>query len=130
MKSFTAITSLFAGLTAALPQATPVPGSYENIDISDFSVRKTSGEPTTIQSVYFKINGTDATDLVCSVSDPAYPSKVITCGESKYRFAIAPAAVEPYEFELSLYHELGPAYVFHSLIPLLVSKRLIAAFHL
>lgn len=117
MKSFTAATALFAGLAAALPQA-PSPDTYENIDITDFTVRKTQAanqsEPESIQAIYFKLSGDDAKDLVCESSDPAYPTEVITCGDSKYRFALAPAKGDDgYEFELSLYHELGLAVGFY-----------------
>lgn len=110
MKTFTAVTALFAGLAAALPQA-PDPNTYENIDIADFTVRKDVGkeQADSVSVVYFKINGTDATDLVCEASSPAFPSEVVTCGESKYRFALYPAEDEPYEFALRLYHELGTA---------------------
>ncbi|KAG9255657.1 uncharacterized protein F5Z01DRAFT_550652 [Emericellopsis atlantica] len=105
----------FLTLAAAAPKATstpPNPDSYENVDIADFTVRKeqAAGQdtPTAINSVSFKLSGDDATDLACSASNPDFPSEVITCGDSKYRFVLQPGSDDA-EFGLTLYHELGPA---------------------
>lgn len=46
--------------------------------------------------------------MTCEKSNPALPSDVITCGETKYRFALKEGTDE-YEFGLHLYHELGLA---------------------
>lgn len=101
MKFSTMTAALFAGVAAA---------ATENVDISDLTVRKTSGEPTTIQSVSFKLKGDDADGLACEASNPAFPSEVITCGESKYRFVIsAGEPADESEFGLRIYHELGTA---------------------
>jgi hypothetical protein len=118
-----AFTTLFAALAAALPQNTPNPDAYENIDIADFTVRKNEPEGT-ISAVSFKLSGDDAKDLLCEASDPSFPTDVITCGETKYRFALFPSENqdEGYEFNLRLYHELGPAYVYHSSYRLLKDK--------
>ena len=104
---FTNILPAFAALAAALPQ--PNPDMYENIDISDFTIRKNQGpDQTKINVVSFKLSGENATDLTCEKSNPALPSDVITCGESKYRFALK-EGTDDYEFALDLYHELGLA---------------------
>ncbi|KAI9901062.1 hypothetical protein N3K66_002879 [Trichothecium roseum] len=101
MKFSTMTAALLAGVAAA---------ATENVDISDLTVRKTSGEPTTIQSVSFKLKGDDADGLACEASNPAFPSEVITCGESKYRFVIsAGEPADESEFGLRVYHELGTA---------------------
>jgi hypothetical protein len=104
----------FLTLAAAAPNPTstpPSPDTYENIDITDFSVRKAQGpdqDTPTIDAVSFKLSGDDATDLTCAASSPDFPSEVITCGESKYRFVLQPGT-DGNEFGLTLYHELGPA---------------------
>ncbi|OJD31756.1 major allergen alt [Diplodia corticola] len=110
---FTLATALFGAAAtvaaAPTPQSTgaPDPATYENIDIADLTVRKNDG----IQSVSFKLSGRDAADLGCSASDPGLPSAVITCGESKYRFALYAGAES--EFALRVYHELGTAVGFY-----------------
>lgn len=104
---FTTVIPAFVALAAAAPQ--PNPDMYENIDISDFTVRKDQGpDGAKINAVYFKLSGEDATDLTCEKSNPGLPSDVITCGESKYRFSLKEGTGE-YEFGLDLYHELGLA---------------------
>ncbi|EOD43152.1 putative major allergen alt [Neofusicoccum parvum UCRNP2] len=109
--SIAAATAVFGAIAAAAPapQSTgaPDPNTYENIDISDFTVRKNDG----IQAVFFKLSGKNATDLDCSASNPGFPSDVITCGETKYRFALYPGSTT--EFGLRLYHELGLAVGFY-----------------
>ena len=102
MKAVAALTTAFAALATAAPST-----SSENIDIGELLVRKNeTADATDINAVYFKLNGTDATNLVCQASNPKFPSDVITCGESKYRFALYPGS-DDYEFALRLYHELG-----------------------
>ncbi|KAF4303572.1 putative protein elicitor [Botryosphaeria dothidea] len=106
-----AATALFGTIAAAAPtspqsSSPPDPNTYENIDIDDLYVRKNDG----IQSVSFKLSGKNATDLDCSASNPGLPSEVITCGESKYRFALENG--ETTEFALHIYHELGLAFGF------------------
>lgn len=102
-----AATALFGAIATAAPAAqstgAPDPNTYENIDIADFTVRKNDG----IQSVSFKLSGKDAKDLDCSASNPGLPSEVITCGETKYRFALYSG--QESEFALRIYHELGLA---------------------
>ncbi|KAL1638573.1 Effector protein PevD1 [Diplodia intermedia] len=97
--------------TTAAPTApstgAPDPASYENIDIADLTVRKNDG----VRSVSFKLSGDDAADLDCSASDPGLPSDVITCGGSKYRFALYSGGES--EFALRIYHELGLAAGFY-----------------
>jgi hypothetical protein len=93
---FLTIASLFAAaLAAPTPQTTdcpnpahcggpPDPAHYENVDITDWSLRKNNG---TIQSVYFKLSGENATDLVCETGViPSLPAPVVNCGDSDYRY--------------------------------------------
>ncbi|CRK19978.1 hypothetical protein BN1723_012002 [Verticillium longisporum] len=110
-----AAAALFGASALAAPAspgstgAPPDPNTYENIDIADFNVRK--GEDGTIKYVNFKLSGDDADGLLCEAQNPGLPSEVITCGESKYRFALYPG--EEFEFALRLYHELGLAFGFY-----------------
>ena len=77
MQFFTVASALFAAaLAAPAPQTSdcpnpahcggspPDPSTYENIDISDFYVRKNNG----IQNAGFKLTGKNATDLECSIA--------------------------------------------------------------
>jgi opacity protein-like surface antigen len=117
MRSFALATGLMAALAAAAPAASNTPRqdgqSYENIDISDFLVRKYNQENGTvsIDVVDFKLSGDDAADLGCTAQSPAWPvaEKVYTCGESKYRFSLQAGPEDGAEFSLRVYHELGPA---------------------
>ena len=74
----------------------------EPICISDLSIQKSAGG---VASISFALTGDDAENLACTAESPDFPSKVITCGESKYRFALYPGRDE--EFSVRLYHELG-----------------------
>ncbi|KAM0323672.1 hypothetical protein ACHAQA_008607 [Verticillium albo-atrum] len=108
------VSALFGASALAAPAPSPSdgprdPNTYENIDIADFNVRK--GEDGTIKYVNFKLSGNDADGLACEAENPGLPSEVITCGESKYRFALYPG--EEFEFALRLYHELGLAFGFY-----------------
>lgn len=110
MRSSTVFTGLAALAAATLATATPCTPSKpsEEVSISDFTVRKDeSGDATTIQSVYFVLSGADADGLTCSASDPALPSDVVTCGDTKYRFSLQPGTDDDHEFSLRIYHELG-----------------------
>ncbi|KAK1997452.1 hypothetical protein LX36DRAFT_555494, partial [Colletotrichum falcatum] len=91
-----------SAIAAPAPQASGL--AYENIDISDLSVRRQ--ENGTVTSVNFLLSGNDAKDLVCDAAT-GVPSDVITCGDSKYRFTIRKGSETDYA--LRIYHELGPA---------------------
>ncbi|KAF9875116.1 hypothetical protein CkaCkLH20_07382 [Colletotrichum karsti] len=94
-----------SAIAAPAPQATDAPNPSENIEITNFSVRKQ--ENGTLTNVNFSLTGRDATDLACVGANPALPSEVITCGESKYRFTLREGTES--EFALRIYHELGLA---------------------
>lgn len=104
--SIAAATAVFGAIADAAPAAqstgAPDPNTYENIDIADFTVRKNDGA---VQSVSLKLSGKNATDLDCSASNPALPSEVITCGATKYSFALVQGSTSDYG--LRVYHELG-----------------------
>jgi hypothetical protein len=109
MHASSALLAIFTASAAALPAAKTVPS--ENIDLAEFTVRKTQAfdsDKKTIEAVSFKLSGDDAKDLLCEASKPGFPSEVITCGDSKYRFVIQEGTGD-YEFGLTLYHELGTA---------------------
>lgn len=116
MHASTAFVAAFAALAAAAPaHKNPESKSdtvYENIDIADFTVRKSQAAGShdkTISAVSFKLSGDDAHEIVCKASDPAFPSKVYTCGESDYRFALTKGTSKEYEFALAIYHQTAPA---------------------
>ncbi|KAF2758027.1 hypothetical protein EJ05DRAFT_476302 [Pseudovirgaria hyperparasitica] len=109
MQFLAASASLFAALAIAAPTRSTARDStsYENIDIADLYVRKNNG----IQAVGFKLSGNDGSAIDCSASTPGFPSDVITCGETKYRFALYPGQTT--EFGLRIYHELGTAFGYY-----------------
>ncbi|KAI8937831.1 hypothetical protein NX059_005524 [Plenodomus lindquistii] len=82
------------------------PANYENIDISDYYLRKNNG---VIQAVGFKLSGDNATDIACSVGvTPTLPTEVIHCADDKYKFVLtAPEGDE--NPGLTIYHETGLA---------------------
>ena len=121
MQFFTAAT-LFAATALAAPVAQttdcpnpahcggspPDPSTYDNINISDFTLRKNDG----IQSVSFSLSGANGT-AECSIGAvPSLPSAVEVCGDSKYRFGLIEATSQGAEVGLRLYRELGTAFGF------------------
>ncbi|KAH8838202.1 hypothetical protein MCOR27_010258 [Pyricularia oryzae] len=102
---FATITALFAAgaLAAPAPQAQATSG--EVIAVSDFSVRKTVDNTPT--NVNFKINGGAASNLTCTLDNPAVPNSAVTkCGDSAYSFALVKGTAADYA--VRLYKELGP----------------------
>lgn len=114
MRFFTAA-SLFAAaaLAAPAPQTTdcpnpahcggspPDPSTYENLDVSDFSLRKNPG----IQSASFTLSGNNGT-VQCEIGAvESLPSDVKACGDSKYRFGLIKPTGQGAEVGLRLYHE-------------------------
>ncbi|CAO2657521.1 Nn.00g036470.m01.CDS01 [Neocucurbitaria sp. VM-36] len=117
MQFITVASALFAAaLAAPAPQTTdcpnpahcggaPDPSTYENIDISDYTLRKNDG----IQSVYFKLSGTNGTGIVCQTGAvPTVPSEVVSCGESAYRFGVVADPNGGEETGLAIYHQTAP----------------------
>jgi len=77
----------------------------ENVTIADLVVRE--HYDGTLESVHFVLSGRNATDLICSADAPDFPSKVYTCGDSKYRFALWTGT--QWKYALRIYHELATA---------------------
>ena len=116
---FLVAASIFAAaLAAPAPQTSdcpnpahcgePSPTNYENIDITDFYLRKNNG----IQAVGFKLSGDDVKDVSCEIGATDLPSEVVTCGpnqEGKYRFGLAKPADASGDADLVIYHETGLA---------------------
>lgn len=102
--STTALSALLSAVSTASPVPQTATTGSESIAITDFYVRKVTTGPVAIS---FNLTGTNATDLLCSSSDLGFPSAVIICGDSKYRFALYPGTATDYA--LRLYHELGTA---------------------
>jgi hypothetical protein len=87
----------------------PSPTVYENIDISDYTLRKDNG---VIQSVNFKLKGDETPEpILCSVGPtPTFPSETVTCGDSNYRvILIAPKDPSTGDADLAIYHQTGQA---------------------
>jgi hypothetical protein len=116
MQFFTVASALFAAaLAAPAPQTTgcpnpahcggsaPDPSSYENINISDFYLRKNDG----IQNAGFKLSGNNVTDISCEIGAvPSLPSEVVTCGTSDYRFGLVKG--QESDYGLAIYHQTSP----------------------
>ena len=111
---FLTVAALFAAAAVAAPVAQtpdcpnpahcggpPDPATYENIDISDFYLRKNPG----IQNAGFTLKGDDGT-VKCEIGEvTSLPSEVQTCGDSKYRFGLIESTNEDSAVGLRLYHE-------------------------
>ncbi|KAI0377699.1 hypothetical protein F5Y04DRAFT_263497 [Hypomontagnella monticulosa] len=85
----------------------------EDVSITSFSVHKAGANGTSagvVDGVSFKLSGENATDLSCSATastiNSGLPTEVITCGDSKYRFALLEGP-DTATFTLRVYHELG-----------------------
>ncbi|XXG95733.1 hypothetical protein Hte_002003 [Hypoxylon texense] len=90
----------------------------EDVTITDFAVHKAGANGTSagvVDGVGFVLGGEDATDLSCSATADevaGLPTGVVTCGDSKYRFALL-AGPDSSTFTLRVYHELGLASGFY-----------------
>ncbi|KAI1371064.1 hypothetical protein F4677DRAFT_322032 [Hypoxylon crocopeplum] len=91
----------------------------EDVTITEFYVHKAGANGTssgTVDGVSFHLSGENATDLICDatadVVTSGVPTDVITCGDSKYRFALL-AGPEAATWTLRVYHELGLAVGFY-----------------
>lgn len=118
MQFITVASALFAAaLAAPTPQnsdcpkpthcggSAPDPSTYENIDISDYYLRKDDG----IQSISFKLSGNNATNIACEIGAvPTLPSEVVACGESDYRFGVIESPNGQTGPGLAIYHQTAP----------------------
>lgn len=101
-----------AGFAAAQgPNATaPDPSTYENVDISEFSVREQYGNGSqilssaelTIESVSFLING----NTTCAADSPGLEGTVFVCGDTPYRFGLVNGTET--EYGLRIYKQTSP----------------------
>ncbi|KAG6031508.1 hypothetical protein E4U41_007542 [Claviceps citrina] len=119
MKASTILSVAAATLVSAAPAPERDPNAtvYENINISDFYVRKTTDGPQShnypvIEMVSFRLSGDNATDIVCEGNKPEYPNpkSVFSCANSYYSFSLHPGVSAGYEFSLQIYHALGAAF--------------------
>ncbi|KAI0844658.1 hypothetical protein F5Y00DRAFT_248286 [Daldinia vernicosa] len=106
----TAVTALLFGANAMAQDL-----NSEDVSIADFIVHKagaSGGSAGIVDGVSFKLTGNDATDLSCSATadqiTDGVPTDVITCGDSKYRFALV-GSPDYSTFILQVFHELGTA---------------------
>ncbi|GJC83321.1 effector protein PevD1 [Colletotrichum liriopes] len=99
-----------SALAVPAPQATDRPKSpSETIEISNFSVRQLQNG--TITNVNFSfISSEDDKALDCEGINPGFPSTVITCGQSYYRFKLGNGIKT--RFSLSFFHQLAPGFGF------------------
>ena len=117
---FFTTTTLFAAaaLAAPAPQTTdcpnpahcggspPDPSTYENIDISDFYLRKNPG----IQNAGFTLSGNNGTAKCEIGAVDSLPSEVQICGDSPYRFGLFEADdADQGVVGVRLYHQTGQA---------------------
>lgn len=108
MQFFVVASALFTAALAAPSSQAPDPSTYENIDITDYTLRKNDG----IQAIYFKLSGNNATGIVCETGAvPTIPSEVVTCGDSDYRFGVVAATTSDSDVGLAIYHQTSPLYV-------------------
>jgi hypothetical protein len=116
---FLAVASLFAAaLAAPAPQTSDCPNpahcgtpdntSTENVDITDFFLRK---DGNSITSVDFKLSGNNATNISCAIGATGLPSKTITCGEpdGAYSFILIEPKGPSRDADLAVYHQTGQA---------------------
>jgi hypothetical protein len=94
MRTSTAITALFAACVAAAPTIAPA----EEVVVSNFLVRKTSGvDGTAVQVVAF-----DIPSFHCEAQNPTLPSAATQCQDgSTYFFSLVPGAGDA-EFGLEI----------------------------
>ncbi|KAI0023641.1 hypothetical protein F4780DRAFT_59145 [Xylariomycetidae sp. FL0641] len=110
MRFFTAAAAVLSA-TGALARPSLRRDYTELIKVSDFnahealSVAPNGTQLATVDYVSFTLSGEDATGLSCE-AETGVPSEVVTCGDSKYRFAVYPGSSSG-NFALRLYHELG-----------------------
>lgn len=116
MQFLTAATLFAVALAAPAPQTTdcpnpahcggsaPDPSTYENINISDFFLRKNPG----IQAAGFTLSGNNGTADCQIGAVESLPSEVQICGETKYRFGLIEGEDEGASY-VRIYHETGLA---------------------
>jgi hypothetical protein len=119
---FLVAASLFAAaLAAPVAQTTDCPNPahcgppdtthYENIDISDYFLRRNGSD---ITSVNFKLSGDNAKNISCSIGATTLPSETITCGDangpdSGYRFIMTKPTDPSRDADIAIYHQTGQA---------------------
>ena len=119
MKFLSVAPMLFAAaLAAPTPQTSdcpnpahcgpaPDPNKYENIDISDYTLRKNDG----IQSVSFTLKGETGEEIACTIGKvDSLPSPVTTCGDSDYRFGLTKPTDDFSDAGLAIYHQTSQFY--------------------
>ncbi|KAH7405889.1 hypothetical protein DE146DRAFT_753879 [Phaeosphaeria sp. MPI-PUGE-AT-0046c] len=122
MQFFT-VASVFAAAALAAPVAQtpdcpnpahcvgpPDSSTYENVDITDYTLRKNDSG---IQSISFKLSGDDAKDVLCEIDAfTGFPSKMVTCGNPAPDTGYRVIAIEPKDgadADIAVYHQTAPA---------------------
>jgi hypothetical protein len=116
---FLVAASLFAAALAAPAAQTPdcpnpahcgapSTGPYENVDITDYFLRKNGSD---ITSVDFKLSGNAGKNISCAIGATTLPSETITCGEpdSMYRFIMTKPTDPSRDADIAIYHQTGQA---------------------
>lgn len=95
---------VLATCAAAMPTAQqgPDPSTYENVDITDFTVTKAADG--CVQAVSFTINGV----VKCSAETPGTEGKVSGCGTTPYSFGLLPGGIPDSQYGLNLYKQTSP----------------------
>lgn len=100
-----------------IPEATALSGPRpsENIDIHDVWIRKNTTEAgeKVITAVSFELDGDDAQNLPCHVSNPRFPdpkgADIGNCKDTKYSFTLHAGTDNTTDYSLRIYHETGLA---------------------
>jgi hypothetical protein len=118
MQFFVAASLFAAALAAPVAQTPDCPNPahcgppdttyYENIDISDYTLRRNG---SAITSVNFKLSGDSAKNISCAIGATTLPSETITCGEpdSGYRFILIKPTDPSRDADIAIYHQTGQA---------------------
>ncbi|EKG19977.1 hypothetical protein MPH_02707 [Macrophomina phaseolina MS6] len=94
---FLSIAALFGALALAKPV---IRATGETVTVTDLIINQSNDH---LDAVTFKLNVDDG--ITCSASNTTFPSPVVSCGTSDYRFALVPGKEVIYT--LRLYHDLG-----------------------
>lgn len=97
---FLSIAALFGALALAKPV---IRATGETVTVTDLIINQSNDH---LDAVTFKLNVDDG--ITCSASNTTFPSPVVSCGTSDYRFALVPGKEVIYT--LRLYHDLGSGY--------------------
>lgn len=80
----------------------PDPSTYENIDVTNFSLVETPASEVSV--VTFTINGA----IQCSAPEPGTEGKVFGCGDASYSFGLLDVT-DKAQYGLNIYKQTSPS---------------------